>query len=66
MICKNYRCHLLWSSMVPQERKNQANANHKANLAYSMRRRLEAARAKNNNELLSILEREMQELGLSL
>ncbi len=52
--------------MIPQERKNQANANHKANLAYSMRRRLEAARAKNNNELLSILEREMQELGLSL
>ncbi len=52
--------------MVPQERKKQVVANHKANLAYSMRRRLEVARAKQNNELISLLEREMQELGLSL
>lgn len=52
--------------MVPQERKNQVVANHKANLAYSMRRRLEAARAKNNTELISLLEREIQELGLTL
>lgn len=52
--------------MIPQERKNEANANHKANLAYSMRRRLEAARSQNNKDLITILEREMQDLGLSL
>lgn len=52
--------------MISLERKVQANAAHKANLAYSLRRRLEVARAKNNSALVSMLEQEVKDLGLSL
>ncbi len=52
--------------MLSQDRKVQASANHKANLAHSLRRRLEAARSKNNTDLISLLEKEMRDLGLSL
>lgn len=52
--------------MIPTERKVEASANHKANLAASLRRRMEAARSSNNANLMNVLEQEMKQLGLSL
>ncbi len=47
------------------QRKAEAAANHKAALAESVKRRMEAARANNDAQLLGLLEKEMQQLGLN-
>lgn len=39
-------------------------ANHRANMAASIKRRLEAARASNNAGLIQALQQEMDQLGL--
>ncbi|MCS6960067.1 MAG: hypothetical protein RMK91_08445 [Pseudanabaenaceae cyanobacterium SKYGB_i_bin29] len=52
--------------MLSAERRNSVKVTHQANLADSLRRRMEAARAQNNLELISLLEKERQELGLNL
>ncbi|MFN3359992.1 MAG: hypothetical protein ACK421_00950 [Pseudanabaenaceae cyanobacterium] len=52
--------------MLSAEKRNSVKIAHQANLADSLRRRMEAARAQNNTELLGLLEKEMRELGLNL
>ena len=47
------------------QRKAEANANHKANLSASLKRRMEVARANHDAGLLNILEQEMKQLGLN-
>lgn len=53
-------------AMLSAEKRNSVKIAHQANLADSLRRRMEAARAQNNKELLGLLEKEMRELGLNL
>jgi plasmid maintenance system killer protein len=50
---------------INQEVKKEATANHKANMASSLKRRLEAARASNNSQLVEVLQSEMKQLGLN-
>ncbi|MDX1977603.1 MAG: hypothetical protein SFT94_08010 [Pseudanabaenaceae cyanobacterium bins.68] len=45
--------------------KKDAIANHRANMASSLKRRLEAARASNNATLIEALQQEMHQLGLN-
>ncbi|MGQ9865855.1 MAG: hypothetical protein ACUVSQ_06170 [Pseudanabaenaceae cyanobacterium] len=49
---------------IDPQRQREAEANHRASLANSLKRRMEAARARNNSQLLAALEREMNQLGL--
>ncbi len=51
--------------MNKNEKQAQAHVTHKANMAASLRHRMEVARANNDAQLLAQLEREMQVLGLS-
>ncbi len=50
--------------MNTMQRKTEADANHKASLSASVKRRMEVARANNDAGLLNILEQEMKQLGL--
>jgi len=47
------------------QRKAEAIANHRLNMANSLRHRMEVARAKNDSHLVSLLEQEMRQLGLT-
>ncbi len=49
---------------INKEIKKEATANHQANMASSLKRRLEAARANNNSQLVEALQNEMKQLGL--
>ena len=44
------------------QRKAEADANHKANLSASLKRRMEVARSNNDAGLLNVLEQEMKQL----
>jgi hypothetical protein len=46
------------------QRKLQAVLNHRNNMASSLQHRMAVARAKNDQQLLSILEQEQRQLGL--
>ncbi|MFN5857609.1 MAG: hypothetical protein ACK456_17225 [Pseudanabaenaceae cyanobacterium] len=45
------------------QKKVEAVANHKANLAAILQRRIESARANNDSNLLNMLEQEKKQMG---
>ena len=47
-----------------KQRKIEASLNHKANIAASLKHRLEVAKHNNDKNLISLLEQEMQQIGL--
>ncbi len=47
------------------KKKVEAVANHRLNIANSLKHRMEVARAKNDSHLISLLEQEMRQLGLT-
>jgi len=49
-------------AQLNKARISEAASQHKANIAASLSRRMEAARAANNQQLLDILEQERQQL----
>jgi hypothetical protein len=51
--------------MSIMQKKAEAAANHKANLAASIKRRMEVARNNNDTGLVNVLEQEMKQLGLN-
>jgi len=51
--------------VMDYQRKAEAIANHRLNMANSLRHRMEVARAKNDSHLVSLLEQEMRQLGLT-
>jgi hypothetical protein len=46
------------------QRKAEADANHKANLTALVKRRMEVARTNNDANLVNVLEQEMKQMGL--
>jgi hypothetical protein len=47
------------------QKRVDALANHRLNMANSLKHRMAVARAKNDSYLVSLLEQEMRQLGLS-
>lgn len=47
-----------------KQKKVEASLNHKANIASSLKHRMEVAKSKNDSKLLSLLEQEMNQVGL--
>jgi hypothetical protein len=47
------------------QKRAEALANHRLNMANSLKHRMEVARAKNDSYLINLLEQEMRQLGLT-
>lgn len=47
-----------------KQRKAEASLNHKANIAASLKHRLEVAKMNKDGNLISLLEKEMSQVGL--
>jgi hypothetical protein len=47
-----------------KQRKQESNLAHKANIAASLKRRLEVARSNNDTSLIALLEQEVHQVGL--
>jgi hypothetical protein len=50
---------------MDHKKRAEAVVNHRLNMANSLKHRMEVARAKNDSHLLSLLEQEMRQLGLT-
>jgi hypothetical protein len=47
-----------------KQRKAEASLNHKANIAASLKHRMEVAKVNNDKKLISLLEQEMSQVGI--
>jgi len=50
---------------MDHKKRAEAVVNYRLNMANSLKHRMEVARAKNDSHLLSLLEQEMRQLGLT-
>jgi hypothetical protein len=52
-----------YMNSTQKQRKQEANLTHQANIAASLKRRLEVARSNNDTSLVALLEQEVNQIG---